>query len=84
MSQGPTSPCSYGITTSARLRVHQDQLTNTSGANYPQMRNWAEAASHGTGNRLPLVDTLDVSGLGFTWLVDTCAAMKIDVMPPFV
>ena len=37
--------------------------------------------SHGTGNRLPLVDTLDVSGLGFTWLVYICAAMKIDVMP---
>ena len=34
VSQGPTSPCSCGITTSDRLRVHQDQLTNTSGANY--------------------------------------------------
>jgi hypothetical protein len=31
-----------------------------------------------------LADTLDLSGPGFGWLVDTCAAMKIDVIPPFV
>lgn len=91
-----------------RLRVHQDQLTNTPGTNYPQTRKWAEAAydagfdgiiwmSHQLnntkswmvfGDRVPETDftvagALDLSGSGFGWLVDTCAAMKVDVMPPF-
>lgn len=91
-----------------RLGVHQDQLTNTPGSNYPRTRRWAEAAHAGGfdgviwmsrqlndikswmvfGDRVPAADftvteQVELGGAGFEWLVDVCAPMKVDVLPPF-